>query len=281
MKVKKLLKVASVAVLASTLAACGKEKVSKKDYEKWAKDNGYVLESDYEGWVENPDYEGWAEDNGYVQIPEEIDYTVTPTLEVAFGETYSTVSSKDLNSKLGYKQNVALIIGGSTCTGCSTLKSEGILDEFVETTGYKLYYWQYDTDANWTAYLAKKAKFDANDGTYANAEAFENDIKNNAAVKIIREVYGGLDEIIATPTLVAYVNPQNDTVSRSAVENLWSIDGNTAAQIKAKLETVYTFETEEFAAFREVAELSQIKTAGDMVKEVASGDASIMFFSRY
>lgn len=293
MKVKKLLKVASVAVLASTLAACGKEKVSKKDYEKWAKDNGYVLEEgiDYEGWagengyVANPDYEGWAEDNGYVQVPEEIDYTVTPTLEVAFGETYSAVSSKDLEGKLKYKQNVALIIGGSTCTGCSTLKSEGILDEFVETTGYKLYYWQYDTDANWLAYLEAKAEFenpaDPAAPKYADAAAFETAIKNNAAVKIIREVYGGLDEIITTPTLVAYVNPQSDTASRSSVDNLWTIDGNTAAQIKAKLETVYTFETEEFTAFRDVAELSQIKTAGDMVKEVASGDASIMFFSRY
>ena len=46
MKGKKILKLASVAVLASTLAACG-NKVTEKDYKKWAEENGYILGLDH------------------------------------------------------------------------------------------------------------------------------------------------------------------------------------------------------------------------------------------
>lgn len=69
MKGNKFLKIASVAVLASTLAACGKEKVSEKEYKEWAEKNGYVLE-------EGIDYEGWAEENGYIGG---VDHTTSAT----------------------------------------------------------------------------------------------------------------------------------------------------------------------------------------------------------
>lgn len=47
MKSKKILKIASLVLLTSTLAACGKEKVSEKEYKEWAEKNGYVLANDY------------------------------------------------------------------------------------------------------------------------------------------------------------------------------------------------------------------------------------------
>ncbi|MBE6124455.1 MAG: hypothetical protein E7184_02855 [Erysipelotrichaceae bacterium] len=47
MKMKRFLKLASVAVLTSTLAACGKEKVTDADYKKWAEDHGYILGIDH------------------------------------------------------------------------------------------------------------------------------------------------------------------------------------------------------------------------------------------
>lgn len=46
MKGKKFLKLASVAVLASTLAACGK-KVTEDDYRKWAEEHGYIIGVDH------------------------------------------------------------------------------------------------------------------------------------------------------------------------------------------------------------------------------------------
>ncbi len=48
MKSNKILKIASLVLLTSTLAACGKEKVSEKEYKEWAEKNGYVLASDYD-----------------------------------------------------------------------------------------------------------------------------------------------------------------------------------------------------------------------------------------
>ncbi|MBE6124373.1 MAG: hypothetical protein E7184_02375 [Erysipelotrichaceae bacterium] len=249
MKVKKILKVASVAVLASTLAACGKEKVSKKDYEKWAKDNGYVLESDYEGWVENPDYEGWAEENGYV-IPEvEIDYSVTPTLEFSFYGKYETISGANLNTRLSKKENVAVVVGGSSCEGCSALKESGAMDDFVEATGYKLYYYEYN-----------------------QADAVGAWIKEN--------VFGG--DVVQTPTLIAFTNDTSDTASMSAVGNRWvDISSNTGAQIKAKLETIYTFETEKIKDFVTNAELGELETLQEVFEEYLSGNESLMFFSQY
>ena len=267
MKKTNLLKTLSIVAMASTLVACGKTKTVKEEWtdeEKvaWAEENGY------EQWTqaEKDAYaEQWAEDNGYVVPEVELDYDNVPTLEVAFGDTYSTVDSKNLMGKLNYKQNFALVIGGSTCTGCSTLKNDGILDAFVEQTGYKLYYWTYDTDANYLAYATQ-------DETAQAA---------NAAAKILKAVYGSMDAIFTTPTLVAFTEPTSNTATMSAVAATWDVTGNSAAQIKEKLETVYTFETEEFTEFRSKADLSQIKTAGNLVKEIASGDASIMFFSRY
>jgi len=244
---KKIIKVVSAAALFATLTACGKTKTVEKKVE----------------WTEAEKI-AWATENGYVQVEEEINYDTTPTLEVSFGQTYSTVSAKDLMGKLKYKQNFALVIGGSECGGCAALKSNGILDAFVAQTGYKLYYWQYDTDAEYIAYA----------GQDDTAKA-----KNNAA-QVLKAVYGSVSADV-TPMLVAFTEPTSDTASISAATETWDITGNTADQIKAKLETVYTFETEEFADFRSKADLSQIKTAGDMVKEVASGEASIMFFSRY
>lgn len=244
---KNLVKVVSAIALASTLAACGKTKTVEKKVE----------------WTEEEKLQ-WATENGYVQVEEEINYDTTPTLEVSFGQTYSTVTAKDLMGKLKYKQNFALVIGGSECGGCAALKSQGILDAFVAQTGYKLYYWQYDTDAEYIAYPSQ------DDAAKA---------KNNAA-QVLKAVYGAVEANV-TPLLVAFAEPESDTASISAAVETWDITGNTSDQIKAKLETVYTFETEEFADFRSKAELAQIKTVGDMVKEIASGDASIMFFSRY
>ncbi|MBE6124371.1 MAG: hypothetical protein E7184_02365 [Erysipelotrichaceae bacterium] len=160
MKVNKLLKVASVAVLASTLAACGKEKVSKKDYEKWAKDNGYVLEEgiDYEGWaedngyVEDPDYEGWAEDNGYVQPVVEkaklevtfnnfADNPATGTVEDPVDEQQRNLTEIDydsLKAKFDGDYDFLLMLGNSTCGTCSTLKS--VLADWIAETHYTVYY---------------------------------------------------------------------------------------------------------------------------------------------
>lgn len=244
---KKIVKAASVVALAATLTACGKTKTVEKKVE----------------WTEEEKLQ-WATENGYVQVEEEINYDTTPTLEVAFGQTYSTVTAKDLMGKLRYKQNFALVIGGSECGGCAALKSQGILDAFVAQTGYKLYYWQYDTDADYLAYA------DQDDTAKA---------KNNAA-QVLKAVYGSVSADV-TPLLVAFTEPESETASISAAAESWDITGNTAAQIKDKLATVYTFETEEFAEFRETVELDQIKTIGNLVKEVASGDESIMFFSRY
>ena len=244
---KNLVKVVSAIALASTLAACGKTKTVEKKVE----------------WTEEEKLQ-WATENGYVQVEEEINYDTTPTLEVAFGETYSTVSAKDLMGKLKYKQNFALVIGGSECGGCAALKSQGILNAFVAQTGYKLYYWQYDTDAEYIAY----------------ADQDETEKAKNNAAQVLKAVYGSVSADV-TPMLVAFVEPESETASISAAVETWDITSNTADQIKAKLETVYTFETEDFADFRSKADLSQIKTVGEMVKEVASGDASIMFFSRY
>ena len=244
---KNIVKVVSAVALASTLAACGKTKTVEKKVE----------------WTDEEKV-AWATENGYVKVEEEINYDTTPTLEVAFGETYSTVSAKDLMGKLKYKQNFALVIGGSECSGCAALKSNGVLDAFVETTGYKLYYWQYDTDAEFLAYASQDA---------------EKKAANNAA-KILNAVYGSMTADV-TPLLVAFTEPTSDTASISAVSNSWDVTGNTATQIADKLKTVYTFETEEFADFRSKADLSQIKTAANLVKEVVSGEESIMFFSRY
>ena len=246
---KNLVKVASVVALAASLTACGKTKTVEKEVKV--------------DWTEEEKIQ-WAEENGYVQVEEEINYDTTPTLEVAFGQTYSTVTAKDLMGKLKYKQNFALVIGGSECGGCAALKSQGILDAFVAQTGYKLYYWQYDTDAEYIAYA----------GQDATAQG-----KNNAA-NVLKAVYGSVEANV-TPLLVAFTEPASDTASISDAVETWDITGNTADQIKAKLATVYTFETEEFAEFRETVELDQIKTIGNLVKEVASGDESIMFFSRY
>ncbi len=148
MKSKKLLKIASVAVLASTLAACGKEKVTKKDYEKWAKDNGYVLESDYDGWVENPDYEGWAEDNGYVRPAVE---NTLPKLEVSFSETYTTLDANILAQKIARKETLVFFWGSSTCNSCAAFKTP--VNAFVKETGYSFYYLQDDDAVNTDLYL--------------------------------------------------------------------------------------------------------------------------------
>ena len=256
MKVKKLLKVASVAVLASTLAACGKEKVSEKEYKKWAEDNGYVLESaiNHEGWAgENGyvlesevDHEEWAEENGKVIVDKEIDYTVTPTLEIAFGKKYEVINGKTMNAKVTNQDNVAVVIGVSGCTGCSGLKESGELDKFVENYGYRLYYYEYnaaDTIASW----------------------------------IQENVFAG-DEVTG-PTLVAFTY-NNIDATHGKVAGVWkNISTNTAENIASKLQQVYTFE--DFGDFTENAELAELYTVQEIVEEVLSGNTSIMFFSRY
>ncbi len=142
MKVNKLLKVASVAVLASTLAACGKEKVTKKDYEKWAKDNGYVLESGI-------DYEGWAEDNGYVQPTAakallEVSFNTftddTTTEEDEALENLTNITHDDILQKVESGYNFILMWGDAThkCTACAAYQEQAA--RWVARNHYEVYY---------------------------------------------------------------------------------------------------------------------------------------------
>jgi hypothetical protein len=229
---KNLLKVASVVALAATLTACGKTKTVEKKVE----------------WTEEEKIQ-WATENGYVQVEEEIDYATTPTLEFSFKGDYEEISGKNLNTRLSKKENVAVIIGVDGCSGCAGLKASGELKEFVETTGYKLYYYEYneeDVVGQW--------------------------IKTN--------LFAG--DVVQGPTLVAFTNDTDTTATMSKAAAKWvDISNDTAETIRTKLETVYTFETEEIIDFVTNAELGEIATLQDVFKEFLSGRTSLMFFSQY
>ena len=229
---KNLVKVASVVALAATLTACGKTKTVEKKVE----------------WTEEEKLQ-WATENGYVQVEEEIDYATTPTLEFSFLGDYEVISGANLNTRLSKKENVAVIIGVEGCSGCAGIKASGELKKFVESTGYKLYYYEYvETDTV---------------GQYIKANLF-----------------GG--DVVSGPTLVAFTYDDATTATMSKAAAKWvDISNDTAETIRTKLETVYTFETEEIIDFVTNAELGEIETLQDVFKEVLSGRESLMFFSQY
>ena len=229
---KKIIRVVSTVALLATLTACGKTKTVEKKV----------------AWTEAEKI-AWATENGYVIPKEEIDYATTPTLEFSFKGDYEEISGANLNTRLSKKENVAVIIGVDGCSGCAGLKSSGELKEFVETTGYKLYYYEYvATDTV---------------GQY---------IKEN--------LFGG--DVVSGPTLVAFTYDDNTTATMSKAAAKWvDVSNDTSETIKEKLETVYTFETEEIIDFVSNAELGEIETLQGVFKEYLSGRTSMMFFSQY
>ena len=228
---KNLIKVVSAAALFATLTACGKTKTVEKKVE----------------WTEAEKIQ-WATENGYVQVEEEINYATTPTLEIAFSDTYEQISGAHLNTRLSQQQNIAVVIGVDGCSGCANLKASGELDKFQEETGYKIYYYEY---------VAEEAV-----GQWIKENVFAND-----------SVLG--------PTLVAFTY-DNENAQMSKVAGKWvDVSTNTAAQLRTKLETVYTFETDEIIDFTTNAELGTLETLKDVFDEYLTGEQSIMFFSRY
>ncbi len=256
MKMTKILKVASVAVLASTLAACGKEKVTKKDYEKWAKDNGYVLESgiDYEGWAEDNDYvlesgidyEGWAEENGYTQNV----VNTKPELEISFGHEMSSIDaaylknyigSKDavLGETFGEKKDLIVFYGINECNSCAAAKP--IINAWVEATGYKVYYYNPDNSA----------------ASSAEKEA------------MLRKL-GSTDGVTLTgPQLVFFVDGER-------VYNL-TADSMTEERINTAVDYYYNTT----AGAVTVNTKKELETLADLRKSIANEEQFILYATRY
>lgn len=184
MKSKKILKIASVFVLASTLAACG-EKVTTKDYEKWAVEHGYVYD---------------PENNGYIS-----ETNTKPWFEVTFSSTVTEIGATELLALINeeYGSNLVVFYGRNN-NGEATKETADFLtvaNNFVEESKYKIYYFNYDKsyatgDAALTAENVAKASVMEKLGiqttdTEAKLITFiEGEKKTTTAVKTMKNVAG-------------------------------------------------------------------------------------------